>query len=138
MSALPRVLAACFVAIPAVCAGEATDAVAVDPDVHRVVLENDSIRVFDARAAKGAKSPMHTHPPMVLVSLGSTRLRMALPGGKTTILDLDPGKTGWVEGAHHGWETLAGELRAVRVEIKSAQAGRWPPAARGTWTHHPA
>ena len=71
---------------------------------------------------------MHTHPPMVLVSLGSTRLRMALPGGKTTILDLDPGKTGWVEGAHHGWEILAGELRAVGVEIKSAQAGKVPPA----------
>lgn len=128
MSAIPRVLAACLAAIPAICAGQATDAVAVDPDVHRVVLENDSIRIFDARASKGAKSPMHTHPPMVLVSLGSTRLRMALPDGKTTILDLDPGKTAWVEGAHHGWEILAGELRAVGVEIKSAQAGKVPPA----------
>jgi hypothetical protein len=37
--------------------------------VHRVVLENDFIRIFDARASRGAKSPLHTHPPMVLVSL---------------------------------------------------------------------
>ena len=114
--------------MPAVCAAQATDAVTVDPDVHRVVLENDFIRVFDARASRSAKSPMHTHPPMVLVSLDSTRFRMSLPDGKTAILDLDPGQDAWVEGAHHGWELLAGELHAIGVEIKSAQAGTVPPA----------
>jgi hypothetical protein len=127
MKALPTILAACLAAMPAICAGQANDAVAVDPDVHRVVLENDFIRIFDARASRGAKSPLHTHPPMVLVSLDSTRFRMTLPDGKNTIFDLDPGKALWVEGAHHGWELLAGELHTIGVEIKSAQQGNVPP-----------
>jgi hypothetical protein len=120
--------AAWIAAMPIGSFAQETDAVAVDPDVHRVVLENDYIRVFDARASKGTKSPMHTHPPMVLVSLDRTRFRMALPDGKSMIFDLDPGAARWVEGAHHSWELLAGELHAVGVEIKSAQKGAVPPA----------
>jgi len=123
-----RLVAAFLVAIPGTSLAQATDAVAVDPDVHRVVLENDFVRVFDARASKGTKSPMHTHPPMVLVSLDTTRFRMNTADGKTSIFDLDPGQVLWVENAHHAWELLAGELHAIGVEIKSAQKGIVPPA----------
>ena len=119
-------------AISAQAIGQAlapNDAVTVDADVHRVVLENEYIRVFDARASKGAKSPMHSHPPFVLVSLGSTRFRMTLPDGKTSLLDLNPGQAAWVEGAQHSWELLAGELRVIGVEIKSAQKQGAPQPA---------
>ena len=105
--------------------GNAIDA---DPDVHRVVLENEYFRVFDARAAKGTQSPMHSHAPMVLISLGKARFRMSTPDGKTTIFDLNPGQTMWVANAQHAWELIAGELHAIGVEIKSAQPGRTPPA----------
>ncbi|MGH8249309.1 MAG: hypothetical protein ACREVI_01210 [Steroidobacteraceae bacterium] len=107
------------------------DAVAVDPDVHSVILDNEHFRVFDARASKGTRSPMHTHPPMVLISVGKTRFRMTAPDGKATIFDLNPGDVRWVEGARHSWELLAGELHAIGVEIKSAQKGGTPPAPAG-------
>lgn len=107
------------------------DAVAVDPDVHSVILDNEHFRVFDARAAVGHKSSMHTHPPMVLVSIGKTRFRMTTPDGKATIFDLNPGDVRWVEGARHSWELLVGELHAIGVEIKSAQKGGTPPAPAG-------
>src|ERR1700741_4193014 len=103
------------------------DAVSVDPLVHRLVLENEHIRVFEARASAGAKSPMHTHPPMVLVSIGKARFRMTLPDGTHPILDLSPGQVLWVPGAKHSWELLAGELHAIGVEIKSAQKPEPPP-----------
>ena len=35
---------------------------------------------------------MHSHPPFVLVSLDSTRFRMTLPDGKTSLFDLNPGQ----------------------------------------------
>lgn len=105
------------------------DAVSVDPDVHNVILENEYLRVFDARAAKGTKSAMHSHPPFVLISFDSTRFRMTLPDGKSSIFDLNPGQVLWVEGARHSWELLAGELHAIGVEIKSAQKEGQPPAA---------
>ena len=99
------------------------NAIDVDPDVHRVVIENEFFRVFDARASKGTKSPMHSHAPMVLVSLGTTRFRMQTPDGKSSLFDLDPGQALWVQDAQHSWELLAGELHAIGVEIKSAQGG---------------
>jgi len=105
------------------------DAVTVDPDVHHVILENEQFRVFDARASKGTKSPMHSHPPFVLISLGKARFRMALPDGKVSMFDLNPGQVIWMEGARHSWELLAGELHVIGVEIKSAQKAGPPPAA---------
>ncbi|HEY7753645.1 MAG TPA: hypothetical protein VH856_07505 [Steroidobacteraceae bacterium] len=120
---------AILLAVPPAAAAEAVppDAVAVDPVVHRLILDNDHIRVFDARAARGTTSPMHSHPPMVLVSLGKARLRMTLPDGGRPVIDLNPGQVMWVEGAKHAWELLAGELHAIGVEIKSAQGAATPP-----------
>lgn len=102
------------------------DAVVIDPDVHHVVMENEHVRVFEARAAAGARSPMHSHPTFVLVSIGSARVKLTLPGGETQILDLRPGTVLWLENAQHSWELLAGELHAVGVEVKSAQAAKAP------------
>jgi hypothetical protein len=121
---------AILLSIPPLAAGRALppdDAVAVDPDVHRVIIENEHIRVFDARASRGTKSPMHTHPPMVLVGIGKARFRMMLPDGKPQLFDLDPGQVRWVQDARHSWELLAGELHAIGVEIKSAQGEGAPP-----------
>ncbi len=109
-------------------AQEAGDAVSVDPDVHNVILDNEHFRVFDARASRGTKSPMHAHPPTVLISVGTTRLRATSPDGESAIFDLNPGQVLWMEGAQHSWELLAGELHAIGVEIKSAQKAGAPPA----------
>ena len=107
-------------ALPAVTR-KANDAVAVDPDVHHVLLENDHVRVFDGRAAKGRKSPMHSHPPFLFVSLGTARLNLTLPDGKNVILDTYPGQVMWMENAEHAWELLSGHAHVIAVEVKSAQ-----------------
>ena len=97
------------------------DPVTVDPDVHHVLLENEHVRVFDGRAAKGRKSPMHSHQPFVFVSLGTARMALALPDGKNVVLDTYPGQVIWMEDAEHSWEVLAGEAHVIAVEVKSAQ-----------------
>jgi hypothetical protein len=110
-------------ALPPV-ARKANDAVSVDPDVHHVLLENDQVRVFDARAAKGRKSPMHSHPPFAFVSLGTARMNLALPDGKNVVFDTYPGQVIWMENAEHSWEILSGEAHVIAVEVKSAQRAR--------------
>lgn len=120
-----------LLAFPPLATGQALppdDAVAVDPDVHRLIIENEHIRVFDARASRGTRSPMHTHPPLVLVSIGKARFRMTLPDGTTPVVDLNPGQVLWVQGAKHAWELLAGELHVIAAEIKSARGDGAPPA----------
>lgn len=123
---LAGALVTCFSA--AAFAQGTGDAVSVDPDVHHVILDNEYIRVFDARASRGTKSPMHSHPPTVLLSVGTARARITTPDGKTTIFDVNPGQVVWLEGVRHSWELLAGELHAIGVEIKSAQKPGAPPA----------
>lgn len=107
----------------------AGNAVDIDADIHRVILENEYFRVLDARASQGTKSPMHRHEPMVLVSLGKARFRITTPDGKSTLLDLNPGQAFWVQDVQHSWELLAGELHVIGVEIKSAQGAGAAPAA---------
>lgn len=99
------------------------DSTIVDPEVHQVVFENEHVRVIDARAARGWKSPMHSHQPMLVIVLGSGRQKVTSPDGKTQIVDLNPGTVVWRGDAFdHAWELLAGEVHVLLVEVKSANA----------------
>jgi hypothetical protein len=40
---------------------DALDAVRAAPDQHRVLFENDDVRVLDTRIAPGERTPVHTH-----------------------------------------------------------------------------
>jgi hypothetical protein len=115
--------------VAAVWAQKAADALIADPDVHQVVFQNDHVRAFAARATHGTKSPMHSHPPLLIVSIGSARVKLTSPDGTKQILDLRPGMVIWLDGVEHSWELLAGEIDLVAVEVKSAQAAK---AARPT------
>lgn len=101
-------------------AQRAKDATIVDPDVHKVVLENDHVRVIDARVSPGWKSPAHSHPPLVLVSLKGGRFKITGPDGKPQILDFNPGMVIWREATEHSWEMLSGDAHVIAVEVKSA------------------
>jgi hypothetical protein len=119
------VLASLCVGIATASAQTAPDSTVIDPDVHKVVLDNEHIRVVRALAPAGRKSPMHSHPPLLLVSLSTARVRFADPDGKTEIVDLQPGTVIWREDSvEHSWELLAGEVNVVAVEVKSAKAAK--------------
>ena len=102
---------------------ESKDSTIVAPEVHQVVFENEHVRVIDARAAYGSKTAMHSHPPMLFIGLGTGRQKVTAPDGKTQMVDLNPGVVVWLdEGFEHAWELLAGEVRVILVEVKSANA----------------
>lgn len=124
MSKVRALLIGALLCVGVASAQTAPDATVADPDVHQVVLENEHIRVLQALAPAGAKSPMHSHPPLLIVSLGTARVRVTDPGGERQILDLRPGTLLWIDGVEHSWELLAGELNVVAVEVKSAKAAK--------------
>lgn len=111
---------------PPALAQSAPDAVAIDPTHHQVVLENDHVRVMQALASPGARSPMHSHPPFVFVSLNRARLRMTAPDGSSSIFDLHPAQVLWMENAAHSWELLSGQGEVIGVEVKAARQGKAP------------
>lgn len=112
----------CFAAAAAASAQAVPDATVADPELHQIVLENEHIRVLQGLAPAGQKSPMHSHPPFLLVSLGTTRVRFTYPDGTKPIMDLRPGTLIWIDGTEHAWEILAGELNVMAIEVKSAKA----------------
>jgi quercetin dioxygenase-like cupin family protein len=116
---------ACLFAGAAVASAQTPqDATVVDGDAHKVALDNEHVRVLQVLASPGWKSPMHSHPPLVLVSLGTGRVRMTYPDGKKEIFDLRPGSIFWLDGIAHSWELLAGEVNVVAVEVKAAKAAK--------------
>ena len=97
----------------------------VDPDAHQVLFENEHVRVIHARASHGWESAMHSHPPMLVVNLGSGRQKVTWADGTTQIVDLNPGAVVWQENAFdHAWGLLAGEVNVILVEVKSANVGK--------------
>ena len=107
---------------PAAPVRQANDAGAADPDAHHVLFENPHVRVFEGRTSIGRKSPMHNHPPTVLVSVDWIRLKLTLPDGKTAIHDFSPNQVLWLgEGGTHSWEAIAGGGRVIAIEVKAAQ-----------------
>jgi quercetin dioxygenase-like cupin family protein len=117
-------VAALLACVTAARATALQDSTVADPDSHQVVLENEHTRVLQVMAPVGKKSPMHSHPPFLLVSLDTARVRVTYSDGKTQILDLRPGMIVWIDGIEHSWEVLAGKVDIVAVEVKSAKAAQ--------------
>ncbi len=107
--------------VPPKVAPPPSDAVTVDPTHHHVIFENDHVRIFEVLAGPGAKSAMHTHVPLVAISMAKARTRMTGPDGKPFIFDLNPAQVLWMEGVQHSWELVAGRVAVIAVEIKAAR-----------------
>ena len=102
-------------------AEEIQDATIGAAAAHSVVMENEHVRVISALASAGHKSPMHSHPPAVIISLDTARIKLTNSDGTEAIFNLRPGTVFWADGAEHSWELLAGEINAIAVEVKSAK-----------------
>ena len=98
---------------------DSTDAVAAAPDHHKVILENNAVRVLEARVPLHSKEPPHTHPwPSVFFE-------------QTSGLS-EPWKTvniRWSEGGpSKGFESSDRDRHNLLVEIKSVDCQPAPAA----------
>jgi quercetin dioxygenase-like cupin family protein len=97
----------------------AADAVAVAPDIYKVVLENDRVRVLDARGQPGDKTELHSHPAMVAIAITECHLRFGFPDGQTADAELKPGEAIYLEPVEHTTEIRGtGAVQMVLVELK--------------------
>ena len=95
------------------------DAVKVAPDSYKVLLENDEVRVLEARLKQGAKAEMHSHPRTVVYFLNNSRGKFTFPDGKSENADLKQGKAMWYDAISHSVENIGTEdLTAVLIELK--------------------
>jgi quercetin dioxygenase-like cupin family protein len=114
ITALTFVAAAFFLT-----AALAEDAIIADPDHYAVEFENDRIRIIRIKYGPGEKSVMHTHGPNAWTIVNGGQMRMTLPDGTSTEIDMQPGDIGWSDSDEHLPENLGDSaIEVVLVELK--------------------
>lgn len=104
------------------------DAVAAAPDSHRVLLENDRVRVLEVVLRPGDREPLHTHRwPSTMMVTESARIRYYNAAGEM-VFETPPGQgqtpdeigANWMgpEGLHAVENIDKRTFRALRVELK--------------------
>ena len=96
---------------------------------HRVLLENDRVRVLDTRLAPGDTTPVHEHawPAVLHVSSWSDFVRIGRDGNvvldsRAAGMNPEPGAILWSQPLtpHAVRNVGTRELRIIAVEIKAA------------------
>jgi len=110
--------------------GPELDAVAAAPESHRILLENEHVRVLEVVIRPGEKEPAHTHPwPSVMVADSPARLRYYNAEDKLVFEHPEDRKpptelgADWMkpEGLHAVECIDEVPFHAIRVELKQAR-----------------
>jgi quercetin dioxygenase-like cupin family protein len=99
----------------------AQDLVKLRPDMYKVLLENDRVRVLEWTFKPGDKEPPHTHPEMVTYLLaGGKRQAYGADDKLLNERDMKAGQAFWSPPVKH-WLVNTGttEIKAIIVEIKT-------------------
>jgi len=94
------------------------DPVVTDPNLYRVVMENDRVRVLEYRDRPGRRTHPHRHPDSVMVTLSPFRRRIASDGREVEV-ELEAGTTVWIAAQEHWGENVGDtETHTIFVELK--------------------
>ena len=101
------------------------DPVKVSPDIYKVALDNDRVRVLDITLKPGAKSPMHSHPDYVAYLVSEGKVKFTDKDGKTEERELKKGTTVWFDAMSHAVENVGTtELHVLNVELKEPKPAK--------------
>jgi len=91
----------------------------VAPHFYRVVLENDRVRVLEARGKPGDKTGLHAHPAQVVIAITDGQFRFTSSDGQTTEAELKAGQARYLDPIEHTAEiTGTRGSHNVLVELK--------------------
>ena len=98
---------------------KSTDPLEAAANVYALIMENEHVRVLDARFSPGAQAAMHYHPNHVVYVLADGRLKITTPDGKSVNVDLKAGQAIWMQVGQHAAENVGkAEAHNLVVELK--------------------
>jgi quercetin dioxygenase-like cupin family protein len=95
----------------------ALDPVKLDPKHHIVVLENDRVRALRTILEPHLKSPMHQHPPYVVVYITELHTTQKLGDVRLVYNPRKPGEVAWRDATKHETENI-GDRTAVEIQVE--------------------
>jgi quercetin dioxygenase-like cupin family protein len=97
----------------------ADDAVTAAPHVYKILVENDRVRVLEARLKPGYRTPMHSHPANVAVAIRDGKFNFTLADGLSSHAEMKAGDVMYFDAVEHSTENATGEdVHAVLIELK--------------------
>ena len=117
--AAAALLVAGFASAQAAMVDPAQDPVNVGPDIYKVILENERVRVSEVTFKPGARIGMHSHPDHLAYILSEGTLQLSYPDGRTQDINAKPGQIMWTKAESHAAKNLGQtEARLLVVELK--------------------
>lgn len=100
---------------------EQIDPVTSSPDMYRVLLENEHVRVVRYQLEPGERDEWHTHPAKVSYVITGGTLRITLADRNSFVVDEHTDSASWLGaiGKHYGENIGSDTVRIILVEIKS-------------------
>ena len=100
----------------------AQDPAKIDSTHHKVIFENDQVRVFRVTYTPHDTVAMHSHPNSVVVCLTDINLRITLPDGKTEAHQAKAGQAIWLPATRHCVENVGEkDVEMIHVELKGTK-----------------
>ncbi|TMR88736.1 cytoplasmic protein [Nonomuraea basaltis] len=102
------------------------DPTTTNPDLYKLIFENERIRVLEYKDKPGDKTTPHRHPDSVMYTLGSFKRRVAA-GARQVDVELQSGQVRWVGAQEHSGENVGDtDTHAIFVELKEPLASGSP------------
>lgn len=93
-----------------------TDPVQAHPDLYRVLLENDRVRVLRYEDAPGDRTSPHVHPDSVMITLSDFERRLGQDGQERDVR-FGPGEVRWLDAQQHAGENI-GQTPTVTIFVE--------------------
>jgi quercetin dioxygenase-like cupin family protein len=99
------------------------DPAQTDPELYRVIYENDRVRVLEYRDQPGDRTSAHHHPDSVMYTLSGFRRRISSADQQVEV-ELSAGQVRWLDAQEHAGENVGSTAtHALFVELKQERAG---------------
>jgi len=93
------------------------DSVKVDPEHHKVVFENDQVRVVRWVVPVGDKTLMHSHPESLIIGLTDYNGRVTTGDGQISEVRANTGSVSWRPALIHSVENIGSQpMEGIIVE----------------------
>ena len=99
------------------------DAVKVSPNIYKVLMENEHVRMVELTAKPGERDEWHSHPPMAAYFLTDAKLKLYTPDGESVEKEGKAGQSLWQERVKmHSMENIGTtDAQILLVELKNMQ-----------------
>ena len=95
-----------------------------NPDLYKVIFENDRVRVLEYLDKPGEGTTPHAHPDSVMYTLSSFNRRLA-SGDSEVDVEINAGSVRWLEAQEHSGLNIGDtDTHVIFVELKEADPAK--------------